>query len=231
MSTREEEDPSQEQSPAPRIGNFRGVRVRRRVDPAASRERKLYRIVRRTKHSIRGIRVNFTIFDKDTPLFCTKMKGRHPTGPLPIAKGAEMHYRSSSFAAFLLSGNNHSQFSLRAREQFGNELLSIQYSLHDGRRSDPRDICINFFVADAIIPERLVNKRPDFNPDGYWELDFGDKPLISSIRNTIFIRETDKVQFVVVRKVAKNEIEVDSVEVISPLAVFAIVLSLFEFSV
>lgn len=226
-----EEDESQEQVPAPRIMNLRGVKVRHRVDPAHSRDRKLYRVLRWSKRSIRGLRVNFAILDGEKALFSTKMKGRHPSGPLPIAKGREMHYRSGSYAAFLLSGNNHSQFSLRARDQFGNELLSVQYALHEGRRSDPRDIVVNFFVADTMIPNRLVNRRPEYNPDGYWELDFGEKPIISSIRNTIFVRESDNVQFVVVRKVSKDEVEVDAVEVISPLAVFAIVLTLFEFAV
>ena len=225
------EEEAHEHIPAPRIGNIKGVKIRRRVNPAESTERKTYRIVRKNKRSVRGLRVYFTIFDDKVPLYSTKMKGRHPSGPLPIAKGSEMHYRMTDFAGYLLNGNKHSQFSLRAKDPYGNELMSTQFHLHDGRKDAPRDITANFFAADSIVPQKIVNKRPEFNPDGYWELDFGNRRLITSVRNTIFIREEDEVEFVVVRKVSKNEIEVDAVEVMSPLCVFAIVLSLFESSV
>lgn len=215
-------------APLPRIGNIPGIKIRYRSDPGVTKRRVTFRIVRQMKRSIRGLRVYFTIYDKETPLFTTKMKGRKPEGPLPIAKGPEMHYRDNNFAGYLLSGDNHSQFSLRVKEPFGTELLAMHFSLHNGDKRSPRDIRVNFFIRDSIIPDVLVNKRPEFNPDGYWELDFGDRFLISSIRNVILIREEDGVEYLCIRKIEKNIIEADAAEVVSPLTVFGVVLSLFE---
>lgn len=227
MSTSDEQEINETQ-PVLRVGNIPGIKIRHRVDPSTTRERVTFRIVRQMKRTIRGLRVYFTIYDGKTPLFTTKMKGRRPDGPLPIAKGGEMHYRDEEFAGYLLSGNNHSQFSLRIKDPFGTEVMAVHFSLHESDKRSPRDVKVNFFIRDSMIPDVLVNKRPEFNPDGYWELDFGDRVLISSIRNVIFVREEDNVEYLCVRKIAKNVVEADAAEIISPMTVFGVVLSLFE---
>jgi len=139
-----------------------------------------------------------------------------------------MRYRGRDFAGFLLSGDGHSKFSLRAKDPFGKELLSVQFSLRDGVRNGPRGVLITFFAPDSMVPHEIVNKRPQLNGDGGWELDFRDRTVTTSIRNFIFTPAGSHVEFVVVRK---DAIEVDAVEVLSPMSVFATVLALFETSV
>jgi hypothetical protein len=210
------------------VGNIRGLKIRRHVNPSLSAARDLYRIERSVHRSIRGLRVLFTLFHNRQALYSTKIKGRRSSGPLPIARGSEMHYRESEFAAYLLSGNGHNTFSLRARTPFGNEILSIDLCHPKGRRSVPKHIEISFFLKDSLVPQKLVNVDPVWNPDGHWELNFGDRSLIPSIRNHIFVRQETGVEFVAVRKTEKHAIEVDAVQIISPLAVFGIVLALFQ---
>jgi len=85
----EQEEEQHKERLIPRICDIPGVRVRRRVDPARSRERALYRVQRASTLSLRGRRVRFTISDDSGPLYSTKMKGRRPSGALPIAAGGK----------------------------------------------------------------------------------------------------------------------------------------------
>jgi hypothetical protein len=211
----------------PLIGNWHGVTVRRRTDPGQSTVRDLYHCHRRTKHSIRGIRVYFTIFRGQTPLYSTKMKGRRPSYPLPIARGGEMHYTSSEFAAYLLSGNNHTQFSLRVKTAFGNEVLSVSMCHTDGDRTLPKTVSVYFFLKDSLIPQKLVSRRAAVNADGEWCLNFGNRLLIPSVRNCILAGEND-IEFICIRKVGPDQVDVDAASIVSPLAVFGVVLALFE---
>lgn len=227
MTEAETEAETEGPSPMFRIRDIPGIRIRRRVDPALSRERHLYHVARTRKLSVAGRRTTFTIFDHGNPLYTTKVKGSQLKEPLPIAKGGEMHYRDREFPGYLLSGNKHTQFSLRTADPFGKEQLSLTFSWHNGSKSVPRDISITFFLKDSLVPEKLANKRPQMTGDGEWQLDFSNRPVIASIRNCIFVHSSNGVEFVVVRKVERDMIEVDAVEIISPMAVFSIVIALF----
>jgi hypothetical protein len=226
--TAEEEEDRTETAPRIFIHNIRGLKVRRHVSPSRSSPRELYRIERSVRRGIRGLRVSFTLFQQNHALYSTKLKGRRSSIPVPIARGGEMHYRDPEFAAYLLSGNKHTQFSLRAITTFGSELLTVKFSIQNGDRPLPRNVELNFFLKDSLVPQKLKSKTPKLNPDGHWGLDFGERPLVPSVRNHIFVQEETDLEFMTVRKVAKHTIEVDAVTLLSSLAVFGIVLSLFE---
>jgi hypothetical protein len=223
-----EEEDSREQLPRILVHNIRGLKVRRHVSPARSSARDIYRITRSVRRSIRGVRVSFTIFGDHTALYSTKLKGRRPSTPLPIARGAEMHYRATDFAAHLLTGNKHRQFSLRALTAFGSELLTLEITAEERDRALPKHVTIHFFLKDSLVPKELTARAPIWNPDGRWELDFGNRALIPSVRNCIFVQKETNLEFIAVRKVEKHVVEVDAVPVISPLGVFGIVIALFE---
>ena len=218
-------------SPPPKIislSSLRGVTFRKRVDPSTTKSRDEYKITRHTKHTIKGKRVLFEISRNGKILYSTKMKGRRPDEPLPIAKGAEMHYSSKSFAAYLLSGNGHKSYSLRAQTTFGKELLTVAMELTNGEKMLPKTVTVTFFLKDSLIPTKLVNMQPTFHDDGVFTLNFGGKEAVTSIKNCILINQENKVEFLMVRKTSKDVVMADAVNVMSPLSVFAIVLTLFE---
>jgi hypothetical protein len=140
-----------------------------------------------------------------------------------------MHYRDREFAAFLLSGNGHMLSSLRARGAFGSELLSIDISRVNSDSSIPKRVQIYFFLKDSLVPQRLVTRKPKFREgDECWELDFGDRPLIPSVKNSIFVGGESDVEFMDLRQVEKNLFEVAAVDVLSPLAVFGVMLAVLQ---
>ncbi|OHT06544.1 hypothetical protein TRFO_25437 [Tritrichomonas foetus] len=210
------------------LGKIRGVTIRKRVDPTSTNQREEYKIKRKVKHTLKGARVYFKFISNGKVLYSTKMKGKRPDGPLPIAKGDDFHYSNESFAGFLLSGNNHTDFSLRAQTKYGKEMLSIKMERPNGEKKLPKGIKVTFFLKDSLIPTKLVSLEPAFNDDGYFELNFRNKKVVASIKNCILINSENKCEFMMARKVDKNVVEADAVSVMSPLAVFAIVLALYE---
>lgn len=219
---------NKEEEQLPNLRKIKGIHIRKRIDPTQTSERELYQIIRNTRHTIKGTRITFQILQNNEILFTTKFKGKRPTNPIPIQSGKEMHYRDKEFAGYLHSGNNHCSYSLRVKTLFGKELISIQFSLHNGQKNIPKDIVVSFFIKDSLIPQRLINMPPILNDDAGYELPFNNKMCIPSIKNCVMINEADQCQFISIRKVEKNLVEIDAVDMISPLSIFGFVLSLFQ---
>jgi len=205
----------------------RSVIIRKRSDPHKSGPNILYKCVRSSTFTIRGRRIHFQFYQGDLPLFHTKLKSKRPTDPIPIQKGTEMHYSSNDFVGFMLSTNDHLDFSLRSQTEYGKEILSIHMTYPNIAMNTPKDIRVNFFIKDSFMPHDLISKKPTMNDDGEWILDFHGKPLITSVKNSIFISETENIEYVITRKTDTDTVEIDAVDLISPLSVFGIALSLF----
>ncbi|KAH0786143.1 hypothetical protein GPJ56_009820 [Histomonas meleagridis] len=222
-----EEKPNDFLSSISNLQGMKGIPVRKRVDPLISNELKLYQCTYNTVHTIRGTRIKIQFSREGKILYSTKLKGRRPEKPIPIAKGPEMHYSSKEFAGFLLTGNNHNSFSLRAKTEYGKEILSIQISHPSRNRNIPKDISLTFFQKDSLVPQKLVNRKCDYNADGYWEIDFDGKEATPSTKNCILVNECNNCEYIGIRKISNSLIEIDSVEIVTPLSVFGIALSVF----
>ena len=205
----------------------RHVKIRKRVDPATSSERKTYRIVRTHTFSLRGRRTHFQIYSGDEPLYHAKLKSKRQTEPIPIGNGKDVHYSSQTHAAYLLTNPDAMNFSLRARMELGSEIITVEHFHNNNDKTIPKTIKMNLFLKDSLIPQKLVSKMPIASDDGEWVLDFHDKNVIPSIKNVIMIGETSPVEFLVVRKVDDDIVEADAVPVMSALATFGFVLTLF----
>lgn len=235
MTNKEEQDcfeiksdhDEQDQQEVPSFTQIKGLKFRKRLDPVTTTQRDLYRIERKTKYTIKGKRIYFQIYLGGNVLFSTKMKGKRPDDPLPIAKGPEMHYSASEFAGFLHPGNGHTLFSLRAQAAYGTELLSVLFESVANAKL-PKKIRVTFFLKDSLIPTKLVSADPNFNEDGYYELNFHNKQVIPSIKNCILINEDNNCEYIMIRKVSDDVVEADAVTIVSALSVFAIGLALFQ---
>ena len=67
------------------LSKIKGITFRKRVDPLVSSSKDFYQIHRKVKHTIKGTRIYFQFKKGNQILYSTKMKGKHPDDPLPIA--------------------------------------------------------------------------------------------------------------------------------------------------
>lgn len=201
------------------------VPIRKRYSISENSARITYQITRETYVTIKGKRIHFQIYKETKPMFHSKLKGKRPTRPIPIGRGSEVHFSQKDFAAFLLSDPAFLNFSLRAKTEYGKELLSIHAEYRNGDKKLPRIVKINFFAKDSLIPRNLVSKDPVANEDGQYELFFHNKPVISSIKNFIFIDPNSGIEFCCIRRVSKTAFEVDTVDMMSPLAILGLVVA------
>ena len=127
----------------------------------------------------------------------------------------------------MLSGNQYLTFSLRARAELGNEIIAVEHVRNKEDKSIPKQIKMDLFLKDSLIPQKLQSKRPIASDDGEWVLDFHSKEVIPSIKNVIMVDESQSLEYLVVRKVDSDIVEADAVPILSPLAVFGFVLTMF----
>jgi hypothetical protein len=87
---------------------------------------------------------------------------------------------------------------------------------------------VAFFSKDPLLPRKLVGRRPVRNVVGIWELEFGDGRVVPSVRNCILTTEDNDVGYILVRKVAKNEMAIEAAPMVRPICIFGIVLALYQ---
>ena len=202
------------------------VPIRKRFSVSANSSRITYQITRESFVTLKGKRIHFQIYKEDKPIFHSKLKGKRPNKPIPIGNGSEVHFSQNDFAAFLLSDPTFLNFSLRAKTEYGKELLSIHVEYRNGDKKLPRIVKVNFFAKDSLIPPNLISKDPVANEEGQYELYFHDKPVVSSVKNFIFIDPSNGIEFCCIRRVSKTVFEVDTVDMMSPLAILGLVVSI-----
>lgn len=224
--TEEPDAPSENHTGGALISGITGIKIRKRVDPANS-PKICYRIERSYTTSIRGRRTHFKILKDGQILYAAKLKSKRQSEPIPISSGPDAHYSAKSNAAYLLTGDKQSEFSLRAKEQYGNEVITIRHSHVNNDNKLPKTLSVTLFLKDSMIPHNLISKPPQLTDDMEWVLDFHNKPSLPSTKNIILVNEEKTLEYLMVRKVEDNALEADAVSLISPLAVFGVTLSLF----
>ncbi|EAY04803.1 hypothetical protein TVAG_305530 [Trichomonas vaginalis G3] len=226
MTEKQEESSSGDKTKPTLFPQIVGIRVRKRVDPAVS-PKILYTIKRTFTTSIRGRRTHYQILKDGQILYSAKLKSKRQSEPIPISNGSDAHYSSTNNAAYLLCGDGRIEFSLRAKDQYGPEVITIQHSHIQNDKHLPKTLKVTLFLKDSLIPHKLISKQPQMTDDMEWVLDFHNKELIPSTKNIILINEENTLEYLLVRKVSKDTLEADAVSLFSPLAVFGVALSLY----
>lgn len=194
---------------------------------------KKYRIKRISKTSIKGHTFYFQISSKDSDykqiIYYAKFKSR-PLGEFAaIQTSSNVHLSSQQFTAVLLNANKMSDFSLRLNEHYGEEVLSLQFSLNtnDEGKLTPRNVSVFTFGQNSEnLPKKLTNVVPIETENGSWEVDLGDGAAISSIKNCTLADETGK-PMIYVRKIEDDTLEIESMEQFDDLRIFGIGISAF----
>lgn len=194
---------------------------------------KTYRVKRISKTTIKGHTFYFQFLSKDSNftqvIYYAKFKSR-PLGEFAaIQTSPNVHLSSQQFTAVLLNANKMSDFSLRLNEHYGEEILSLQFSLNTNEEGKltPRSVSLfNFGRNSENLPKKLTNVAPVETENGSWEVDLGVGNAITSIKNCSLVDETDR-QCIYVRKIENDTLEIEALEQFDDLRVFGIGIAAF----
>lgn len=228
------ENPNSSSNPPPlknnslskRLHSIPGLRIRQRLIPENLNIKNYttYDLVCTHNLTMRGTRYHFQLSLQGFPLFHVKMKSRRPSTSIPISSGSEMHLSQPTFAGYLLQTDDHQTLSLRRDTEFGDELMTIKYAEYG--LGVPKKITVNMFLHDSSLPTVLVNKQPQL-VDGIYFLSFGDKEVISSVKNCILIGEENNYPYLFARKIGKDKMQFDAFQYFTPLDIISFGISLF----
>lgn len=177
----------------------------------------VYRSMRLKSHG--KFTFQFTL-DEDH-LFITKMKGKHPTIPIPIGNGAEIP-KSTDTEYVLIPSKDFHQFSMT---QNGEEVFSCELEPVDPNRKSPKKITAHW-IPKTGQQYHLKSRMPELQPDGEYVLDFQERFAKPSIKNAIFADvETDQI-YIMLRRLDEWEMNCEARPEIPPILVFALLLSI-----
>ncbi|EAY07170.1 hypothetical protein TVAG_197830 [Trichomonas vaginalis G3] len=184
-----------------------------------------YRFTQTDEIGWKGKRFHFQLSYDGDPLFHTKTKSRRPTSSVPISSGSDMHFSQKQFAAYLLVTDSNQLFSLRKDEEFGSEIMTVEFRQES--KSTPRETVVNMFEKVEFVPRKLVSLKPKLSNTGRWELSFLNREIIPSIKNCILVNQDDSIPYIMVRRVCKSTLEIDVPSIYPPICVFGLALSVW----
>lgn len=149
---------------------------------------------------------------------------RHPDDSIPIFAA-----NSDTPSHMMLVGNGCSSFSLRKLES-STELVTVNIVTDASLLRLPRRSVVYIFPEMGCRSFELESKQPSKGARGHWILNFENKFVIPSVKNTIYCEKTGTAfggnEMFMLRKIGKDAYEIDASESIPLLAVFSISLSL-----
>jgi hypothetical protein len=178
-----------------------------------------YRCTRHRSTNLAGRRTFFTFSESDDPKFTAKFKKKSNLNYIPIVEGATPHISSTDCTAFLLYGNDLSDFSLRRGSRYGDEILSLQFRRSPLGDKGPRKLKCFFYHQSFGCPRDLESADPRLQ-DKAWIVDLGVDECLSSVKNCRL--DHNGIPYCYVRKMEPEVVELEAKRVISELHLFAI---------
>ena len=182
-----------------------------------------YRIFRKTKFKIGGKRLFFQFYQGNDFLYSAKIKSKHTACMIPISNRLETHLSDFDLNAILIHQKNEN-YTLKIGKTPEKELMKLQVGkLHENKFYE-----VDLLIHDSILPQKLSSLTPDYQDPSFWERLFDGKFFIPSEKNCAFISKQNGLIYLQYRKIDKSTLEIDAVDVLSPLCIFAIGLSIFQ---
>ena len=100
----------------------------------------------------------------DENLFTSKIKTKHQTDPIPIAKGGEVHYSQRKGNYALISSDNFHNFVLK---RYGSEIMKVRIDLIDAKRgirrkSKPPGSQVTALTGSRLLAKTLLKQKMAF---------------------------------------------------------------------
>lgn len=107
----------------------------------------------------------------------------------------------------------------------GKEIANISVIRPNGSSSFPRSWTANLSGTDKN--HYLKSKQPIITPEGKFELFFGGKMTVASVKNCILIDQDEMFEVIGIRKITKNILEIDARDDYSDLELFQLGIAAF----
>lgn len=177
-----------------------------------------YRSLKMDTNKGKGKRIHFQFTLDEIDLYRAKLKTKHQTDPIPIARGSEVHY-SSGAEFYLVSNEEFTEFSLKRNDT---EIMTCYF---EKRKKEPKTIKV-VWTENPDEPLVLISKEAEKTDAGIYVLDFDGRYAEPSIKNCILIHEDSKELAAMVRRVDSWEMNVDANHGLPDLMLFAVVICL-----
>lgn len=159
------------------------------------------RITREYRLGIKGRAANYFIYNNDVLMYTAHRPPRSSSVEILCVNDKKIEYK-------LLIGNEDRDFSLRKGGLGGAELMTANFKHKDGIT---RKIKVCFFEnGDTRITQEIKSRNPTLDNEGRPFLDFGGRYYIPSAKNAILYVTDDRSDSLVIRKTAKNTLEMES---------------------
>lgn len=176
------------------------------------------RIVREKKTKLNGVRQYFKCYDNGSLMFSSKAK-TSGSREIPISYGSEVHLSTGSKDALLLNTENNTRFVLKNIKQDKIELV-VHFELPRKDLDGTKRTRVSFYGSESLAFDLISSVVTD-TPT------FGGKYRTFSVKNSNLVNEENGDMLVVIRKVDKGILEIDSLLQLSQIQLFALGISSF----
>lgn len=187
-----------------------------------------YSVQRTSKIRVHGKSYIFSLIKEGNPVLYSKSNSRHPKGMMPISANKDIHIRNSGNTEYSITAeNNCTKFVVKSLQQ---NILTFSISPGQNEYSKLPHLNVSIDNSFDFTPKEMTSKRPQMSKRGFWFLDFHNKFTLPSEKNAIFIPTNPALggdDIIVVRKIAKDRIEIDVNHEAADIIVFGIGLSTF----
>ena len=182
-------------------------------------------IVRDIKKSIKGSRYYYLCQQQDSVLYRAKALGRYPKHMISISTTNNLPHISSPEYKVSISHKKIPCYTLFKQEE---KILSVTQSIENKSLFLPPTWEVSLFGGE--IPEmELITKKPHVDSSGHFVLDFYNQYTIPSSKNCVFIRKNREFEgeYIFIRKIADQILEIEYLEIFPPLVPFTVGLCIF----
>jgi hypothetical protein len=161
----------------------------------------------------------FSLTNRSEGLYAAKFRGGDA---ICICPGAEIHLSTSAISHLIrISLSKKRKFQLFEESAPLAQRGFLEFTEVSPTR--PRNLALQW----ANPPLSLMNLQPVFNPQRMrWQLNFDGHYAVRSRKNAVLVTE-DSVPMALVRKITKDDLELEAVASIDPLLVFFLAIGSF----
>ncbi|EAY11792.1 hypothetical protein TVAG_458640 [Trichomonas vaginalis G3] len=182
---------------------------------------------RTSKFTMRGREYTFTFYVNGQPQFLATCVGRYPSKPIEI-KYHDSYSKIDTTLHSLMPSQQNTHFILNIRNS-EIPIMVMDVTPECSLSKTPRKTQVGIFDEDGKLKLEMFSRLPILR-DGKWSLDFNNRSVIPSDKNTIFQSidlQRHSHEMIAIRKVNPTTLYADCSTEFSPIAVFGIMLSIF----
>lgn len=177
------------------------------------------RIFRNSYLNLKGYHMRFTLQTESTARLHAKCKLYSGNNKITICKNREPHLGEAGDYTILFN-KERDHFCLRKSSQYGKDLMSISIKTS---KKYPREICISVdqSYCENALPRELKTAKPVLLYGLKWCVDLHANSVVQSNKNCC-IEDDKHVQYMFIRKLSTNVLELEAMTAISDSMMFAL---------